>query len=537
MSVNLSSDFKCFYQIRDKMSPAALYCSQRPYFTSNTKGDAPMKKAVIYARYSSDMQREESIDAQVRACTYYARQYQYEIVHVYADRAQSGKRTKNREQFLQMINDASDGGFEVILVHKLNRFGRNTLEVLEYKNNLEDMGIELISVTERLESTPEGKLMLIIIAGMNEFYSDNLSQEVMKGLKENAYQCKFTGGVPALGYKVDPESKKLIIDEREAPIVQLIFRRYSNGWSYNMIIDELTRLGYHTKYGKPFGKNSLFELLRNEKYIGVYTFNRAAKRKRDGTRNYHVTKDPSEIIRIPGGCPALIDKETFEKVQNIMSENRKMSLQQHGQKVYILSGKLFCANCGARMYGNCKTTRGKTHFYYVCSNSWRKHKCSSRHIPAEELEDEIIEMLQTLICSPEFLQKVSQQLQNDAQKNQEITRKQRESAAKRLQSINFKIKNLLNLVSQGIDFEEVGETLSTLKQEKETLMNTLDILDNLPPTAEENLPHKLSRLSSLEAVEQAALIRQYVDKIFVLAPKESQLPVKVDIYLRSDLFE
>ena len=157
-----------------------------------------MKKAVIYARYSSDMQREESIDAQVRACTYYARQYQYEIVHVYADRAQSGKRTKNREQFLQMINDASDGGFEVILVHKLNRFGRNTLEVLEYKNNLEDMGIELISVTERLESTPEGKLMLIIIAGMNEFYSDNLSQEVMKGLKENAYQCKFTGGVPAL---------------------------------------------------------------------------------------------------------------------------------------------------------------------------------------------------------------------------------------------------------------------------------------------------------------------------------------------------
>lgn len=304
-----------------------------------------------------------------------------------------------------------------------------------------------------------------------------------------------------------------------------------------MIIDELTRLGYHTKYGKPFGKNSLFELLRNEKYIGVYTFNRAAKRKRDGTRNYHETKDPSEIIRIPGGCPALIDKETFEKVQNIMSENRKMSLQQHGQKVYILSGKLFCANCGARMYGNCKTTRGKTHFYYVCSNSWRKHKCSSRHIPAEELEDEIIEMLQTLICSPEFLQKVSQQLQNDAQKNQEITRKQRESAAKRLQSINFKIKNLLNLVSQGIDFEEVGETLSTLKQEKETLMNTLDILDNLPPTVEENLPHKLSRLSSLEAAEQAALIRQYVDKIFVLAPKESQFPVKVDIYLRSDLFE
>ena len=498
-----------------------------------------MKKAVIYARYSSDMQREESIDAQVRACTYYARQYQYEIVHVYADRAQSGKRTKNREQFLQMIADASDGGFEVILVHKLNRFGRNTLEVLEYKNSLEDMGIELISVTERLESTPEGKLMLIIIAGMNEFYSDNLSQEVMKGLKENAYQCKFTGGVPALGYKVDPESKKLVIDEREAPIVQLIFRRYASGWGYNLIINELTSLGYRTKYGKPFGKNSLFELLRNEKYIGIYTFNRAAKRKRDGTRNYHATKDPSEIIRIPGGCPALIDRETFDKVQQIMVQNRKMNLQQHGQKVYLLSGKLFCANCGARMYGNCKTVRGEAHFYYVCSNSWRKHSCPARHIPAEELETQIIDLLQSRIYSSEFLQKVSQQLQNDSQRNQQLTQKQRESAAKRLQAVNFRIKNLMNLLSEGIEFEEVSETLTKLKQEKEVLTATLDTLDHLPPTImeeSETVPQRLTRLSLLQPSEQAALLRQYVDKVFVFAEKKSKTPATVEILLRSDLF-
>lgn len=494
-----------------------------------------MKKAVIYARYSSDMQREESIDAQVRACTYYAHQYQFEVVRVYADRAQSGKRTKNREQFLQMIEDASQKEFEVILVHKLNRFGRNTLEVLEYKNSLEDMGIELISVTERLESTPEGKLMLIIIAGMNEFYSDNLSQEVMKGLKENAYQCKFTGGVPALGYKVDPESKKLVVDEQEAPIVRLIFQRYADGWSYNMIIDELDRLGYHTKYGKPFGKNSLFELLRNEKYVGIYTFNRAAKRKRDGSRNYHATKDPSEIIRIPGGCPALIDKETFEKVQNIMEQNKRLNIQQHGKKVYILSGKLFCANCGARMYGNCKTTRGQAHFYYVCSNSWRHHNCSARHIPAEELENEIVDMLQNRICNSEFLNNVSQQLQDDMQKGIEATQKQRKSTAKQLQTVNFKIKNLLNLASQGIDIEELGEAISSLKQEKETLITTLDAMDSLPPAISKENPirQSLTRLSSLEAPEQASILRQYVDKIFVSSQKESTVPIQVQICLYS----
>ena len=190
------------------------------------------------------------------------------------------------------------------------------------------------------------------------------------------------------------------------------------------------------------------------------------------------------------------------------------------------------------MYGNSKTTRGESHFYYVCSNSWRRHKCSARHIPAEDLENEVMEILQTRICSPEFLQKVSRQLQTDEQRNQELTRKQRESAAKRLQTVNFKIKNLLNLLSQGIDFEEVNETLSTLKQEKETLMTTLDTLDNLPFTfSSESLPQKLARLTSLEPAEQAAIFRQYVDKILVFAEKKSQSPAKVEIYLQSDLFE
>ena len=102
-----------------------LYCRKIVIIT-DIGGQTPVSYTHLDVYKRQDMQREESIDAQVRACTYYARQYQYEIVHVYADRAQSGKRTKNREQFLQMINDASDGGFEVILVHKLNRFGRNT---------------------------------------------------------------------------------------------------------------------------------------------------------------------------------------------------------------------------------------------------------------------------------------------------------------------------------------------------------------------------------------------------------------------------
>lgn len=497
-----------------------------------------MKKAVIYARYSSDMQREESIDAQVRACTYYAHQYQFEILRTYADRAQTGKRTKNREQFLQMIADAESHEFEVILVHKLNRFGRNTLEVLEYKDSLEDMGIELISVTERLESTPEGKLMLIIIAGMNEFYSDNLSQEVMKGLKENAYQCKFTGGTPPLGYKVDPESRKLVIDENEAMIVRLIFQRYASGYGYNSIINELTHLGYHTKSGKLFGKNSLYELLRNEKYIGVYTYNRAAKRKKDGTRNYHSYKDSSDIIRIPGGCPALVDQKTWYCVQKIMEQNKKVHLQQHGQRVYILSGKVFCGLCGGKMYGNCKTTRGKSHYYYVCSNGWRKHTCSSRHIPAEELEEEVIETLEKKIFTSEFSKEVSEQLQNNIQKNQEITQKQRGSISAQLQNVNSKIKNLLNLLARGIDFDELEETLSSLKQEKENLIRSLEVLDQQPKALlHQDFTQNLSKLRDLQPREQSTFLQQYIDKITVFAPKGSNEKAEVEIYIQSNIIQ
>lgn len=191
------------------------------------------------------------------------------------------------------------------------------------------------------------------------------------------------------------------------------------------------------------------------------------------------------------------------------------------------------------MYGNCKTVRGEAHFYYVCSNSWRKHSCTARHIPAEELETQIIELLQSRIYSSEFLQKVSQQLQNDSQRNQQLTQKQRESAAKRLQAVNFRIKNLMNLLSEGIEFEEVSETLTKLKQEKEVLTATLDTLDHLPPTIREEsetVPQRLTRLSLLQPSEQAALLRQYVDKVFVFAEKKSKTPATVEILLRSDLF-
>lgn len=265
-------------------------------------------KAVIYARFSSDMQREESIDAQVRACKYYANNDKIEIVDIYEDKAKSGTTVKGRDAFLQMIEDSANGTFDMVLVHKLNRFGRDVLDTLNYKKTLAKNGVTLTSVTEKLDGSPEGQLMLMIIAGMNQFYSANLSAEVMKGLKENAHNCKHTGGVPPLGYDVDPITKQLCINENEADCVKLIFKMYLEGEGYTKIVDAINLQGYTSKNGKSLTKHSFNSILKNEKYVGNYIFNKSAKKDLDGKRNGNKYKSRDEWIIVENGCPAIISK-------------------------------------------------------------------------------------------------------------------------------------------------------------------------------------------------------------------------------------
>ena len=218
----------------------------------------------------------------------------------YIDEAKSAT-TDERTNFQNMITDARLGHFKVILVHKFDRFARNRYDSAIYKKKLKEMGIKLVSITQQLDDSPESAILEAVIEGMDEYYSRNLAREAMKGLKENARKCLHNGGIPPLGYVVT-EDKKYLIDENEAIIVRLIFEMYAKGFGYNQILNELNRLGYKTKVGHVFSKNSLHDILRNEKYNGVYIFNRSAS-KANGKRNNHKNKDASEVIRIPKGMP------------------------------------------------------------------------------------------------------------------------------------------------------------------------------------------------------------------------------------------
>mgnify|MGYP006390401497 CR=1 FL=1 len=178
-------------------------------------------RAAIYARFSSNNQREESIDAQVRAITEYANKNGYVIVKSYIDEAFSAT-TDQRPAFLEMIKACEDDIFDVILIHKLDRFARNRYDSAIYKRMIQDNDIRLISVLENIDDSPESVMLESTLEAVAEYFSRNLAREVRKGLKENALKGNHTGGKPPLGYMLD-ENKKLIINSDEAYLVRMIF--------------------------------------------------------------------------------------------------------------------------------------------------------------------------------------------------------------------------------------------------------------------------------------------------------------------------
>lgn len=158
---------------------------------------------VIYARYSSDNQREESIEGQLRECKEYAKHNDIQIVDSYIDRALSA-RTDNRPAFQQMIKDSAKNNFEVVIVWKLDRFARNRYDSAHYKAQLRKNGVKVISANENISESSEGIILESVLEGMAEYCSTDLSEKVIRGLTENAMKCKFNGDPITFGFNFEP---------------------------------------------------------------------------------------------------------------------------------------------------------------------------------------------------------------------------------------------------------------------------------------------------------------------------------------------
>ena len=227
-------------------------------------------KGVIYARYSSDNQREESIDGQLRECKAFAVKNDIQILDTYIDRALSAK-TDNRPDFQRMIKDSAKGGFEVVLVWKLDRFARNRYDSAHYKSVLRKNGVRVISATERISEGAEGILLESMLEGMAEYYSAELAEKVKRGMTENALKCKYNGGTLPVGYTVD-ENKFYQLDPVVAPIVADAFKHYAEGYTMREVVDELNLRGVrNTRGGKILSSRTASLPSSVKSYLSVYS--------------------------------------------------------------------------------------------------------------------------------------------------------------------------------------------------------------------------------------------------------------------------
>ena len=366
---------------------------------------------VVYARYSSHNQNEQSIEGQLEYCKNYAKQHNYNIIHEYIDRAQSGT-NDDRPEFLKMIEDSNKKNFEGVLVYQLDRFARNRYDSAIYKRTLKKNNVRVFSARENINDDASGVLMESVLEGMAEYFSVELGQKVKRGMKINADNCYYNGGTVPLGLKlieVDSnitdatgrivKKKKYAIDEDTAPIVQKIFEMYNSGYLMADIIRYMNDKNVKTATGGEFNKNSIRNILLNKKYIGIYSYNG---------------------IDTIGGIPRIIDDETFNKTQDIMFKNKKAPARARAKTEYLLTTKLFCGHCKEMMTGYSGTSKnGKLYNYYMCNNA-RKKLCNKKAVQKDYIEDLIVEQAREILTD-DNINKIADEVVKLANKERENT--------------------------------------------------------------------------------------------------------------------
>ena len=307
-------------------------------------------KAVIYARYSSDSQREESIEGQLHECTAFAEKNGITILRHYIDRAYSAK-TDNRPEFQNMIKDSGKRLFDMVIVWKLDRFARNRYDSARYKATLKKNGVKVVSATEVIFEGAEGIILESVLEGYAEYYSADLSEKVARGMTDNALKCKFNGGTLPIGYVIDAE-QHLRIDPLTAPFVLETFKRYDGGETISSIRDWLNEQGLTNTRGQKMTLNSVGRMLHNRRYIGEFQY-------RD--------------VIVPDGIPAIVPQDLFDRVQEKLAKNKKAPARHKAEDDYVLTTKLFCGYCGAYLCGESGTSRtGTVHHYYKCVSVKKK---------------------------------------------------------------------------------------------------------------------------------------------------------------------
>ena len=402
-----------------------------------------MKTAVIYAKYSSDNQTEQSIEGQLRVCEQYAKNNDILILKTYIDRAMTGM-NDNRPDFQQMIKDSANKEWQNIIVYKLDRFSRNKYETAKYKKILKDNDVKLLSAMENIPDTPEGIILESLLEGMAEYYSAELSQKVKRGMNETRLKGNFTGGNLIYGYKV--ENHKILINEEQAKVVRYIYEQYALGVYVKDIIADLTTK-HILNHGRPFARNTIYNILKNEKYSGIYRHN-------------------NEIFE--NMYPRIVSQEIYDKVRKKTSQNHygKRSIEV----VYLLRNKLKCGYCGEPISAECGTSsKGNKRRYYKCLGKKRHTTdCNKQTVRKEILEDLVIKILIEQLNSTKTLDKIVSNILK-MQESEDCGNTLLTSLNKEKCETQKILDNILKAVEQGVVNNTTNKRMTELEKKLEDI--------------------------------------------------------------------
>lgn len=414
--------------------------------------------AVIYARYSSHAQNDASIEQQIAACRQYAESHGFIVVGEYYDRALSGTSDK-RPEFLRMIKDSSKKKWERVIVYKLDRFARNRYDSATYKARLKKNGVFVVSAMEPIPEGPEGILLESILEGSAEYYSANLSQNVLRGMYDNAKKCRTNNGAMPLGYKKGADGR-FELDPVQVPVVREIYSLYDNQkLTYKEIADLLNSRGLKSSKGKPFNVASISKILSNERYLGIY-----------------IWKD----VRIEDGIPRIIDNETFYRVQQRKKKLARSPGSGRSEVSYMLTGKLFCGKCGSPMIGLSGTGKhGEKHYYYACSTKRRFRTCDKSNVLKQAIEDAVIEKVCNICLTDEMIDTIVTAALELQQK--EADRPQLTSLKSELSQVNKRIRNIMNAIEDGLYTSTTRDRLTELEEQQKKLREAIAVEELATP--------------------------------------------------------
>ena len=461
-----------------------------------------MMNAVIYARYSSYGQTEQSIEGQLRRCNECAKQKGLTVVREYADRAISG-RTDGRPAFQQMIEDAAKQDFQFVIVYAFDRFARNRYDSVLYKHELNKYGVRVISATEDIGTSDEGMLLEAMLEASADLFSRRLSKRVKVGMAESARKGKYVGGTPPFGYRV--VNGKMVIDEKQAEIVRRVFRQYADGIGKKKIVDDLNANGYRTASGSEWKLSSISSMLPNRKYIGEYIY--------DG-------------IDVSGGCPAIVDKALFDDVQKVIAATKHAPASKKAKIEYLLHGKAFCGYCGSPMIGESgRGNSGKIYNYYACSAKKKRHTCKKRNEKKGYIEWFVVEQTVRYVLVPERIERIADAIiasyENDlgetkikkietsiALANRELDKCAEDFTATKSSALRERLEKKADALA--LQIEEMQRDIEKLKIIQAAKLDKKDIIAWIS---------QFCKGDELDAEFQRKIIRTFVNSVFLYDDK------------------